>query len=186
MLISTCSHCELSHLTWQLTCNNPFSTVLGDVSLEKSTIYVMENDKTEVLCIRPKGSPEPSITWLKADSQPLPKRFGVKGCCTLLNNKTRLNDDGEYTCTAKNIFGTSSKTVKIIVSGELIQYSLQFHLVYWNKYHSWFCLMRLMISRLMTNKLYMWPLHYRLNWDILETLVFDERKTREAMEKPSE
>jgi len=32
----------------------------------------------------------------------------------------------------------------------------------------------------------MWPLHYGLNWDILETLVFDERKTREAMEKTSE
>ncbi|KAJ7352984.1 hypothetical protein OS493_032923 [Desmophyllum pertusum] len=67
---------------------------LDDVVLEKAKLYVLLNDETEVICKKPWGIPEPTITWEKADSQPLPKRFGVQGCCTLKNNRSKLADSG--------------------------------------------------------------------------------------------
>ena len=79
---------------------------------------MLVNHRTEVLCGKPAGSPEPTITWEKADGEKLPDTFGLKGCCTLLKNRTKLKDSGRYSCVAKNIVRTSSKTIDIIVSGK--------------------------------------------------------------------
>lgn len=99
--------------------NCSFSTDLDQVTLDNTKLYILEDERTEVVCHKPPGSPEPTITWLREGGKSLPKRFKHQGCCTLLNNRTRINDSGKYTCTAKNIFGTSSSTVEIIVSGKL-------------------------------------------------------------------
>ncbi|KAL9952198.1 hypothetical protein ACROYT_G039413 [Oculina patagonica] len=89
---------------------------LDDVVLDKTKRYVLLNHETEVYCKKPPGEPKPSITWQKADNQPLPKKFAVEGCCTLKKNRTKLADSGNYTCIAKNMFGTKSRTIEIIVS----------------------------------------------------------------------
>ena len=89
------------------------------VVLDKTKLYILLNHETEVYCKKPNGLPEPTITWQKGDDQPLPKRFGVEGCCTLKKNRTKQIDSGNYTCIAKNMAGTESSTVEIIVSGEL-------------------------------------------------------------------
>ena len=83
-------------------------------------MYVLLNDETKVYCKKPQGLPEPTITWKLADDQPLPKKFGVEGCCTLKKNRTKLADSGNYTCIATNLFGTKTRTIQIIVSGEFI------------------------------------------------------------------
>ena len=101
-------------------CFFTFSTDLDNVILAKTTLYVLKNHKTEVLCDKPAGSPEPTITWLKADGQALPDKFSVQGCCTLQKDRIKMVDTGNYTCTAKNTFKTKSQTIQIIVSGELI------------------------------------------------------------------
>lgn len=89
---------------------------LDDVTLPTSTLYILRNDKTEVLCEKPKGSPVPSINWLKG-GQALPsKKFRKQGCCTLEKNKTKLTDTGNFTCVAKNGYVTKSKTIQIVVS----------------------------------------------------------------------
>jgi len=72
-----------------------------------------------VHCKKPSGLPEPTITWKRAVDQALPKKFGVEGCCTLKKNRTKQVDSGNYTCIAKNLAGSESSTVEIIVSGEL-------------------------------------------------------------------
>ena len=92
---------------------------LDDVTLPTSTLYILRNDKTEVLCEKPKGSPVPSINWLKG-GQALPsKKFSKQGCCTLEKNRTKLTDTGNYTCVATNGYVTKSKTLQIVVSGKL-------------------------------------------------------------------
>lgn len=92
---------------------------MDKVVLEKTKLYILLNHETEVYCGKPSGLPEPTITWEKADNQPLPKKFGVEGCCTLKKNRTKQVDSGNYTCIAKNMAGSESSTVEIIVSGEL-------------------------------------------------------------------
>lgn len=88
---------------------------LDPVTVEKEKVYVLVNERTEVHCNKPRGNPEPNITWEKGGEK-LPKRFGVEGCCTLLNNKTRKKDSGKFTCTASNGYGSSHVNVEIIVS----------------------------------------------------------------------
>lgn len=90
---------------------------LDDVTFRTSTLYILKNDKTEVLC-EPKGSPVPSIDWLKG-GQALPPKFSKQGCCTLEKNRTKLIDTGNYTCVATNGYVTKSKTIQIVVSGKL-------------------------------------------------------------------
>ena len=92
---------------------------LDDVTFPTSTLYILKNDKTEVRCEKPKGSPVPSINWLKG-GQALPsKKFSKQGCCTLEKNRTKLTDTGNYTCVATNGYVTKSKTLQIVVSGKL-------------------------------------------------------------------
>ena len=105
------------------------STDLDPVVLEKTKLYILLNHETEVYCKKPSGLPEPTITWQKGDDQPLPKKFGVEGCCTLKKNRTKQIDSGNYTCIATNMAGTESSTVEIIVSGE---HAIYFYFIYFN------------------------------------------------------
>lgn len=91
---------------------------LDDVKFRASTLYILKNDKTEVLCEKPKGSPAPSINWLKG-GQTLSRKFSIQGCCTLEKNRTKITDTGNYTCVATNSYVTKSKTIQIVVSGKL-------------------------------------------------------------------
>ena len=97
-----------------------FSADLNDVTLDKTKVYVLFNDPLEITCDPPEARPAASVTWLKAAGEDLPKRFDIKGCCTLRNNRTKLNDAGSYTCTAKNMAGNKSETVEITVVGEYL------------------------------------------------------------------
>ena len=106
-----------------------FLTDLDPVTVEKEKVYVLVNERTEVHCNKPRGNPEPNITWEKGGEK-LPKRFGVEGCCTLLNNKTRKKDSGKFTCTASNGYGSSHVNVEIIVSGKL-------KLLFKTFFHTW-------------------------------------------------
>ena len=107
-----------------------FLTDLDPVTVEKEKVYVLVNERTEVHCNKPSGSPEPNITWEKEGGEKLSERFGVEGCCTLLNNRTRRKDAGKYTCTASNVYRSSHVNVEIIVLGKL-KLSLK------NSVHTW-------------------------------------------------
>ena len=96
---------------------------LDDVTFPTSTLYILKNDKLEVPCEKPKGSPVPSINWRLKDGQALKtlrsSKFSKQGCCTLEKNRTKIIDTGNYTCVATNGFVTKSKTIQIVASGKL-------------------------------------------------------------------
>ena len=61
------------------------------------------------------GNPKPTVTWLKASSTPLRSQDG-----RLEVNDVKLEDTGEYTCSARNLLGTANKTALLIVEGKFI------------------------------------------------------------------
>ena len=86
-------------------------------------------------CPKPRGVPEPKITWKKADNTLLKdNKFSVDGCCTLRKNRTKRFDTGNYTCIAENLFGTKSDTIEIIVSGELNLFTSAYIFFYYLKH----------------------------------------------------
>nr|XP_058957740.1 immunoglobulin superfamily member 10-like isoform X2 [Pocillopora verrucosa] len=108
--------CTATNLVGQMTTESVLRLAyLNDVTLDSTKVYVLFNDPLEITCDPPEARPAASVTWLKAAGETLPKRFDIKGCCTLRNNRAKLNDAGNYTCTAKNMAGNKSETVEITV-----------------------------------------------------------------------
>lgn len=118
-LIRACYSCSFV-LKFSYCANHVFCLDLKDVTLTKTTAYVPVNWMIKVLCKKPKGNPEPNITWTREGGEKLPwEGFYVKGCCTLVNDKTDRIGSSKFTCTATNSFESSQKTVEVIVSGKL-------------------------------------------------------------------
>ena len=119
LLIRACYSCSL-FLKSSYCQNHVFCIDLKEVTLDKTTAYVLVNDRTEVLCNKPNGNPEPNITWTKEGGEKLPwEGFYVEGCCTLVNKNTNRTGSTNFTCTASNSYESSQKTIEVIVSGKL-------------------------------------------------------------------
>ena len=64
-----------------------------------------------------KGNPEPKITWLKQNSSiPADKRV-VSSRGGLAINDVTPQDEGMYTCVARNILGRTSSSATLSVQG---------------------------------------------------------------------
>ncbi|XP_015753854.1 PREDICTED: inactive tyrosine-protein kinase 7-like [Acropora digitifera] len=97
----------------------PVRVKLKAMNVEVRTLSgeIMKSGQWSVLCNKPKGNPEPNITWTREGGEKLPwEGFYVKGCCTLVNDKTDRIGSSKFTCTATNSFESSQKTVEVIVS----------------------------------------------------------------------
>ena len=67
------------------------------------------------------GNPEPKITWLKQNNQFQPPR-GQTSCtvtwCRLMLTDVTSQDEGRYTCVARNILGEVTSSATLSVQGE--------------------------------------------------------------------
>ncbi|KAJ8737484.1 hypothetical protein PYW08_000079 [Mythimna loreyi] len=61
------------------------------------------------------GIPEPSVTWNRNGGRPLSKYTELTPHFELKFNKIEVNDEGEYTCTARNTAGSASASAIIKV-----------------------------------------------------------------------
>ena len=65
-----------------------------------------------------KGNPEPKVTWLKQNSSlPADKRF-VSSRAGLMITDVTSQDEGMYTCVARNILGEMTSSATLTVQGE--------------------------------------------------------------------
>ena len=62
---------------------------------------------------RASGSPEPTVAWTRA-AQPLPQGRSQQKDGVLDITEVRIEDFGNYTCTASNKFGVIKKTATLL------------------------------------------------------------------------
>lgn len=60
------------------------------------------------------GNPEPSVAWTR-DSGILPVNRTVNTPIGIAIDEVQVEDTGRYTCTATNIFGSTTKTFNLVV-----------------------------------------------------------------------
>ncbi|KAL9961350.1 hypothetical protein ACROYT_G030270 [Oculina patagonica] len=75
---------------------------------------VKENQSAVFQC-SVSGNPQPSVTWLGANSAPLSDRFHFDRDGRLKVRHVTLDDAGQYTCAGRNLLGTANKTAMMIV-----------------------------------------------------------------------
>lgn len=63
-----------------------------------------------------KGKQRPRISWSRENGRALPNRAVVFGK-TLLIRRIKKEDEGEYTCTARNVYGYETATTRLRVQG---------------------------------------------------------------------
>lgn len=77
-----------------------------------------------------RGNPEPQVTWLKQNFNPLVNKRIVQIAGGLVITNVTQKDEGMYTCVAKNIFGETRSSASLTVQGKhnvCIGSSLIFH-----------------------------------------------------------
>ena len=88
--------------------------VRPEVVISGAPNRIKEGDSVNLTCEVVAGRPEPQITWLKNTT--------LKGnSLSLLFTEITKEDEGRYTCEAKNVAGVSTKDVNIFVKGMFVK-----------------------------------------------------------------
>ncbi|GLH06677.1 uncharacterized protein GBIM_12144, partial [Gryllus bimaculatus] len=89
--------------------------MLRTVSFLELNITVLQ---TIILpCDEQEGHPTPIITLNRTDGKPMSDRFNFNGSCVIQLKGARAEDQGTYVIMAKNKYGSSSKELKIHITG---------------------------------------------------------------------
>ena len=91
------------------------------ISPLEQVLTARNQEKITILCTVKKGTPPFKIEWLKDDiaiqSNENVKIKGDEEDSTLSIKSTRESDAGNYTCVARNAYGSHSFTTKLVVQG---------------------------------------------------------------------
>ncbi|XP_077116171.1 sialic acid-binding Ig-like lectin 13 [Ranitomeya variabilis] len=79
---------------------------------DEHMIYIMEGTTSTLVCTA-KSFPEASLSWIPTGSKNT-KFTAVQGHLSF--NKVSLSDEGQFTCVARNIYGTSNSSIIIKVT----------------------------------------------------------------------
>ena len=83
------------------------------------SMVVNESDTASFQC-KAEGNPEPKVTWLKQNSNLLADKRVVPSRGGLMITDVTSQDEGSYTCVARNILGEVTSSVTLTVQGEYI------------------------------------------------------------------
>ena len=74
-----------------------------------------EGDDVRFYCFA-KAKQQPRISWSRGNGKTLPSRAVVSGKILLIS-KIRKEDEGDYSCTARNIYGSETGSTQLRVQG---------------------------------------------------------------------
>ena len=74
-----------------------------------------EGDDVRFYCFV-KAKQQPRISWSRGNGKTLPSRAVVSGKILLIS-KIRKEDEGDYECTARNIYGSETGSTQLRVQG---------------------------------------------------------------------
>ena len=81
------------------------------------SLVVNQTDAASFQC-EVKGNPKPQVTWLKQNFSLLADKRVVQSSGGLMITDVTSQDDGMYTCVAKNILGKKASTATLTVQGK--------------------------------------------------------------------
>lgn len=86
-----------------------------------------EGDDVRFYCFA-KGKQQPRISWSRENGKTLPSRAVVSGKILSIS-RIRKEDEGEYACTARNIYGSETGITQLRVQGWMHKlFLVQFYL----------------------------------------------------------
>ena len=99
------------------------------------TVETFSSTSLTLNCLA-RGSPAPVISWSK-EGQPLVsrERIFVDNDGSLIIRKTRIEDTGQYQCSARNLIGEISEVSFVYIAGKLSPVSLL--VIYFNHLSFW-------------------------------------------------
>lgn len=72
-------------------------------------------------CIAGVGKPPPDVKWYRQGREvTVSDRVSVLSDGTLIISNAQLEDEDNYTCTAKNIVGDDSSIISLAINGEVV------------------------------------------------------------------
>ena len=90
------------------------------VDISGASNLVIEGNSVNLTCKVVAGRPEPQIIWLKNNT--------LKGqSLSLFFSEITKEDEGRYTCEAKNEAGVSTKEIDIFVKGVFVKFTVILH-----------------------------------------------------------
>ncbi|KAM7426865.1 Hemicentin-1 [Porites harrisoni] len=92
-----------------------FLSVPANVTLQKK--YYVGREKNVSLDCKVDGYPIPAITWTPCNSQ-------ENVCDQSMLNISEVQNDGVYTCTAKNSLGSDSANTSLVIGAKVINVTL--------------------------------------------------------------
>ena len=89
-----------------------------DISIASNLI--IEGNSVNLTCKVVAGRPEPQITWFKSNT--------LKGqSLSLFFSEITKEDEGRYTCKAKNVAGFTTEDIDISVKGVFVKFTVILH-----------------------------------------------------------
>lgn len=94
------------------------------VTVDKEQVFVRPGGGATVLCLAV-GIPPPVVNWYKNENAlGLEGRVYANDAGELVIGKALASDAGNYTCTARSAWGSTSVIIEVIVGGITIKYTL--------------------------------------------------------------
>ena len=102
----------------------PGKSISAPSLLQRPAKKTTNESKTAIFKCTVDGNPLPQVTWSKLNSSLPVGRHVVQSSGALIVKDVRPDDEGVYSCTAKNLLGSVNASAKLIVQCKL--FSFQF------------------------------------------------------------
>ena len=101
----------------------PGQSISAPSLLQPPVRTTVNESQTAILKCTADGNPPPQVTWSKLNSSLPVGRHVLESSGALIMNNVRPEDDGVYSCRAKNLLGSVNATTKLTVQCKFYAFS---------------------------------------------------------------